>query len=157
MTGAPFDATKDAAKAAAKALPAGACLEVAFFDSRVTVAVPLGAVDAPAASKSIDTMTPGGGTEFVSALDASVLALHRVAGATTKRVIFLSDGQAPSESVLATVARIRGEGATLSAIALGRAADEKLLRSMADAGKGRFYIVIDPSVLERIFVREITL
>ncbi len=157
MTGAPFEATKRAAKAAITALPVGSCVEVAFFDSAVTDLVPLAPVDPSSAAARIDVATPGGGTEFVGALEAGASAMRRVQGATKRRVLFLSDGMAPAQGVLDAVARIRASGATLSTIGLGRDADAALLGKMADGGSGRFYAVMDPASLEKIFVRELAL
>lgn len=155
MSGLPLQSAKDAAKAVAKALPSGSCLQVAFFDSASTDAVPLAPVDASSAAAQIDAVAAGGGTEFVVPLEAGVRAVRRVQGASDKRVVFLSDGQAPAASVLEAVAKIRDAGATVSTVALGSSADGALLKKMADAGKGRFYAVADPTVLSRIFVKEV--
>jgi len=43
----------------------------------------------------------------------------------------------------------------VTTIAVGTAADVQTLRSIADAGGGETYEVIDPNVLPRVFVREI--
>lgn len=155
MSGLPMQSAKDAAKAVAKAMPSGSCLQVAFFDSAVTDAVALGPVDATSATAQIDAVTAGGGTEFVTPLLAGALSARRIEGVTDKRVVFLSDGQAPSASVLEAVGKIRDAGATVSTIALGSSADGALLTKMADAGRGRFYAVADPTSLSRIFVREV--
>lgn len=155
MSGLPLQSTKDAAKAVAKAMPSGSCLQVAYFDSAVTDAVPLGLVDASIAATQIDAVTSGGGTEFVTPLESGARSVRRIQGVTDKRVIFLSDGQAPTASVLEAVAKIREAGATVSTVALGTSADGVFLKKMADAGKGRFYAVTDPSALAKIFVREV--
>jgi uncharacterized protein with von Willebrand factor type A (vWA) domain len=155
MTGLPMQSTKDAAKAVAKAMPAGSCLQVAFFDSVVTEVVALGPVDGASAAARIDAVTAGGGTEFVAPLEGGVRSVRRVQGVTDIRVVFLSDGLAPRWWVLEAVAAIREAGATVSTIALGSSADGTLLQKMADVGEGRFYAVTDPSALEKILVREI--
>lgn len=155
MSGVPLQSAKDAAKAVAKAMPAGSCLQVAFFDSAVTDAVPLGLVDPSVAGTQIDAVTAGGGTEFVTPLLAGAFAMRRIQGVTDKRVVFLSDGQAPSASVIEAVGKIRDAGATVSTIALGSSADGTLLKKMSDEGKGRFYAVSDPTALSKIFVREV--
>lgn len=155
MTGLPMQWSKDAAKAVAKAMPPGSCLQVTFFDSAVTDAVALGPVDGASAAVRIDAVTAGGGTEFVAPLESGARSVRRIQGVTDIRVVFLSDGQAPRWSVLEAVATIREAGATVSTIALGSSADGTLLKKMADAGNGRFYTVTDPSALEKTLIREI--
>ena len=156
MMGGPLAAAKDAVVSAAKALPLGACFEVLAFDSTVADVVPLAPVDPVTTAARVERLSAGGGTEFVAPLERAAASMRRVRGPTLKRVVFLTDGQAPKESVLDAVAHLRLAGATLTTIALGSSTDFNFLHDMADAGHGTVHLVADPNSLAAVFVHEAT-
>jgi hypothetical protein len=46
------------------------------------------------------------------------------------------------------------EGMTVSSVGLGAGIDDGLLRMISDLGGGRFYKVVDPQSLPRVFTKE---
>jgi hypothetical protein len=77
-----------------------------------------------------------------------------VAQARKKHIILLTDGIAPADGIPDLVTAIVNEQMTLTTVAVGEDADEKLLRMMAERGNGRFYPVADPNNLPKIFTKE---
>lgn len=71
-----------------------------------------------------------------------------------KHVIFLSDGQMRTEQFPPLVQAMARDQITVSTVAVGRFADEKLLQDIARWGKGRFYKTEDSQSLPRIFAVE---
>jgi len=129
---------------------------IGFADEPYTV-LPLEANTSPQENGArLRSIAPGGGTNMYPAIERAGEWLRGVE-ADVKHVIVLSDGQSqgsPERGVRAA-RRMREEGISLTTIAVGTAADVQTLRSIADAGGGETYEVIDPNVLPRVFVREI--
>ena len=154
MSGLPLEMAKAAAKATADTLSGDDLLEVIAFDSspnrvvRMTAAKHRGRIQG-----DIARIQPGGGTEIFSALDAAYQSLT-VTRARKKHAILLTDGQAPQSGIRDLVQNMATEGMTVSAVGLGGGIDEGLLRMIADLGGGRFYKVMDPQSLPRVFTRE---
>ena len=154
MSGLPLEMAKAAAKATADTLDGEDLLEVIAFDSSPLKSVRM----TPAKHRAriqgdIARITPGGGTEIFPALDAGYQSLS-VTRAKRKHVILLTDGQAPQGGIRDLVQTMAAEGMTVSSIGLGSGVDEQLLRMIADLGGGRFYKVLDPQSLPRVFTRE---
>ncbi len=145
---------KAAAKATADTLTGDDLLEVIAFDSVPTRVVRM----TPAKHRAriqgdIARIQPGGGTEIFPALDAAYQSLT-VTRARKKHVILLTDGQAPQGGIRDLVQAMAAEGMTVSSVGLGGGVDEGLLRMISDLGGGRFYKVLDPQQLPRVFTRE---
>ena len=154
MSGLPLEMAKAAAKATADTLSAEDLLEVIAFDSQPTRVVKMTPAKHRARIQSdIARIQAGGGTEIFSALDAGYQSLS-VTRARKKHVILLTDGQAPNNGIRDLVQAMAADGMTVSTVALGGGADDSLLRMISDLGGGRFYKVIDPQSLPRVFTRE---
>jgi Ca-activated chloride channel homolog len=154
MSGIPLDMAKAAARATADTLSAEDMLEVIAFDSQPTRVVRLTAAKHRARIQSdIGRIEPGGGTEIFSALDAAYQTLTATR-AKRKHVILLTDGQAPNQGIRDLVSGMAAEGITVSSVGLGAGVDEALLRGISEGGSGRFYKVLDPQQLPRVFTRE---
>ncbi len=154
MTGLPLEMAKEAAKATADTLAADDLLEVIAFDSQPTRIVKMTAAKHRARIQSdIARIQAGGGTEIFGALDAAYQALN-VARARKKHVILLTDGQAPQNGIRDLVQAMSAEGMTVSTVGLGAGIDDGLLRMISDLGGGRFYKVVDPQSLPRVFTKE---
>jgi Mg-chelatase subunit ChlD len=154
MSGLPLEMAKAAARATADTLSPDDLLEVIAFDSQPTRIVKM----TPARQRAriqndIARITPGGGTEIFAALDAAYQSLT-VTRARRKHVILLTDGQAPQGGIKDDVQAMAAEGITVSSVGLGAGIDETLLRTISDLGGGRFYKVVDPQSLPRVFTRE---
>ena len=154
MSGLPLEMAKAAAKATADTLSPEDLLEVVAFDSQPTRIVKMTPAKHRARIQNdIARIQPGGGTEIFGALDAAYQALT-VTRARRKHVILLTDGQAPPNGIRDLVQAMTAEGITVSSVGLGAGIDETLLRMISDIGGGRFYKVIDPQSLPRVFTRE---
>ena len=154
MSGQPLEMAKAAAKATADTLSGEDLLEVIAFDSSPTRVVKMTSAKYRARIQGdIARIQPGGGTEIFSAMDAAYQDLI-VTRARKKHVILLTDGQAPQGGIRDLVQAMVAEGITVSSVGLGSGVDETLLRMISDLGGGRFYKVLDPTQLPRVFTRE---
>jgi uncharacterized membrane protein len=154
MSGLPLEMAKAAARATADTLAGDDLLEVIAFDSQPTRIVKMTPAKHRARIQNdIARIQPGGGTEIFSALDMAYQSLT-VTRARRKHVILLTDGQAPQNGIRDLVQAMSAEGITVSSVGLGSGIDETLLRMISDLGGGRFYKVIDPQALPRVFTRE---
>ncbi len=154
MTGLPLEMAKAAAKSTADTLSGDDLLEVIAFDSQPTRVVRMTPAKQRARIQSdIARIQPGGGTEIFPALDAAYQSLT-VTRARRKHIILLTDGQAPQNGIRDLVQAMVAENMTISSVGLGAGVDEGLLRMIADLGGGRFYKVLDPQALPRVFTRE---
>ncbi len=154
MSGLPIEMAKAAAKATADTLSGDDLLEVIAFDSQPTRVVRMTPAKHRARIQTdIARIQAGGGTEIFSALDASYQTLSATR-AKRKHVILLTDGQAPVQGIRDLVQAMAAEGITISSVGLGSGVDEGLLRMVSDLGGGRFYKVLDPQSLPKVFTRE---
>jgi Mg-chelatase subunit ChlD len=154
MSGLPIEMAKAAAKATADTLSGDDMLEVIAFDSSPTRVVRMTPAKHRARIQNdIARIQAGGGTEIFSALDASYQTLNATR-AKRKHVILLTDGQAPQNGIRDLTQAMAAEGITVSTVGLGGGVDEGLLRMISDLGGGRFYKVLDPQSLPKVFTRE---
>ena len=154
MSGQPLEMAKAAAKATADTLSSDDLLEVIAFDSSPTKVVKMTPAKYRARIQNdIARIQAGGGTEIFSALDAAYQSLT-VTRARKKHVILLTDGQAPQNGIRDLTQAMVAEGITVTTVGLGGGVDEQLLRMISDLGGGRFYKVLDPTQLPRVFTRE---
>jgi uncharacterized membrane protein len=154
MQGLPLEMAKQAAKATAETLAADDLLEVIAFDSQPTRIVRMTPAKHGARIQSdIARIQAGGGTEIFSALDTAYQALSTTR-AKRKHVVLLTDGQAPQNGIRDLAQAMAAEDITVTTVGLGGGVDESLLRMISDVGGGRFYKVLDPQSLPRIFTRE---
>jgi Ca-activated chloride channel homolog len=154
MQGLPLEMAKQAAKATADTLAGDDLLEVIAFDSQPTRIVRMTPAKHSARIQSdIARIQAGGGTEIFSAIDTAYQALSTTR-AKRKHVVLLTDGQAPQNGIRDLVQGMAAEDITVTTVGLGGGVDESLLRMISDVGGGRFYKVLDPQSLPRIFTRE---
>ncbi len=154
MSGLPLEMAKAAAKATADTLSGEDFIEVIAFDTQPTRVVKMTAAKHRARIQNdIARIQPGGGTEIFGAMDAAYQSLT-VTRARKKHVILLTDGQAPQNGIRDLVQAMAAESITVSSVGLGSGVDENLLRMISDLGGGRFYKVLDPQQLPRVFTRE---
>lgn len=152
-----IEVAKEAAMSAVEALTERDNIGVIGFDDAAKWVVPLQSVSDPAAiQEQIGTLRADGGTAFYSALDEAFLALY---GATTpqKHVIFLSDGQPGDTGFQQVVRAMREAGITLTTVAVGGGADQRLMRQLATLGGGRSYAVGEFDDVPKLFVKETVL
>jgi len=154
MTGLPMEMAKAACRATVETLQGDDMIEVIAFDSTPQRYVKM----QPARYRSriqndIARIQPGGGTEIFSSLDMAYQDLS-VVQARKKHVVLLTDGQAPVQGIKDLATGMLAEAITVTTVGLGEGVNQELLRSVADAGGGRFHLVPDPNSLPKIFTRE---
>lgn len=101
----------------------------------------------------VAAIEPGGRTLIFPALEQAYLALKSVK-AKAKHVVLLSDGRTYPDDYEGLVRKMVDARMTVSSVAVGASADQELLRSIAQWGKGQQYMVADPKELPQIFVKE---
>lgn len=130
---------------------------VAFDSAPWWVVEPTKLSDRESIIETIQGIQPDGGTEIYTALDAGYKGLLELE-AERKHMILLTDGQSSSSSPYSAITDAMNEHLmTLSTVAVGDGADQVLLKSLADAAKGRYYFTKDQSTLPAIFSRETVL
>jgi len=104
-------------------------------------------------SEKLSALQSDGGTDLFKAM----LEAHRViAGkqAAIKHVIVLSDGLTDKADFHSLVAKMAGNGITVSTVSVGTDADVRLMADIAKNGKGRGYVALDPQTIPQIFTTE---
>lgn len=156
MSGAKLEFCKAAAATTAELLTAKDFLGVYAFDSAVTVVVPMNRVPASgggALAGPIAAITAGGGTNIQPGMAQARSDLASVK-AKIKHMIVLTDGQSEGTGYEAMAAAMRGEGITISTVAVGGDASVALLQAIAAAGGGQAYQTLDPASITRIFTQD---
>ena len=149
-----LELAKEAAMRACEVLTDNDQVGVIAFDDAAKWVVPLQRVEDIAAIQSaIGTIRPGGGTEFYTAIYESLHALT-ASDAAQKHVIFLTDGEAGDSGYEQLVQQMAAEGITLTTVAVGSGANQRLLRSLAQTGGGRAYAANEFDNLPKIFTKE---
>ncbi|HET9953332.1 MAG TPA: VWA domain-containing protein [Polyangiaceae bacterium] len=154
MSGLPMEMAKAACIASVSTLKGDDLLEVVAFDAEPVRYVKLQPVRYRSRIQAdVQRIQPGGGTELFPALDMAYQDLS-VVQARKKHVILLTDGQAPTQGLRELAQAMLAEAITVTTVGLGGDVNQELLRTLADAGGGRFHAVPDPNSLPRIFTRE---
>jgi uncharacterized membrane protein len=149
-----LDLAKEAAHLVVDLLDERAEVGVMSWDTEFRWDVPLRpARDKAAIHSAIASIVYGGGTDGYPALRESHQVLAR-RPSVLKHVIFLSDGHMRTDHFQELVERMAEDRITVSTVAVGQGADERLLQNIARWGRGRFYRTEDSQSLPRIFAVE---
>lgn len=149
-----MEVAKEAAMSAVEVLNPRDCIGVIGFDSAAKWVVPFqNATDVATLQAQIGTLRADGGTAFYSALEEAYLTL-RNADTPQKHVIFLSDGQPGETGFQSVIQAMQQSGITLTTVAVGNDADQKLMKQMAMLGGGRCYTVGEFDDIPQIFTKE---
>lgn len=129
---------------------------VISFNSSYDVVQPLSPNADPASTASaILSIYPGGGTNLAPALVEAGKQLEAVK-AKNKNIIVLTDGVSQDRDSLPDIARtLAKRDIRVSSIAVGDDADVASLEEISHLGDGKFYQVVNPSVLPRVFMRAV--
>ncbi|UKS66970.1 VWA domain-containing protein [Rossellomorea marisflavi] len=155
MDGQKLSLAKEAAARTVSLLREKDTLGVLAFDDRPWEIVPTEPIkDRKKAEEKIRTISPGGGTNIYPSLEEAYVSLQD-RPLKRKHIILLTDGQSAAGGDYDTL--IEGglsKGVTLSTVAIGSDADRYLLEDLSQIGNGRFYDVVDASVIPSILTRE---
>jgi uncharacterized protein with von Willebrand factor type A (vWA) domain len=156
MTGLPIEMAKRGAMEVAKRMTGSEMLEVVVFDASPTPIIKMQAVRDPVGiAAQIERITPGGGTDFLPALDMAHESM-RAAAAPRRHVIFVSDGQSPTQGIADLAREMKTEAISVTTVGLGAQCDQVLLEEIAHTTGGRFFKVSDPNDLVELFVNELS-
>lgn len=154
MAGERLEMAKSAAIATAEVLGRNDLLSVHAFDSEAHLVVPMTRLASPAAvAGQISALASGGGTNLEPAFRQAREALLR-ARARVRHMIILTDGQTAGGGYETLAAQCRGEGITISTVAIGEGSHVALLQAVAAGGGGQAYSTLDPAAITRIFTQD---
>ncbi len=155
MSGQPMDLCKEAAQAAIDVMTDEQYVGVLTFNDQFNWDVTLRNVgqNRPDIRAKIGAIEASGHTLIYPAVEQAYLALQ-TAKARAKHVILLSDGRSYPEDYEGLVKKMVAAHITVSSVAVGPAADDELLGSIAKWGRGRAYVVQNPKDVPEIFVKE---
>ncbi|HCN28748.1 MAG TPA: hypothetical protein DIT64_08255 [Verrucomicrobiales bacterium] len=154
MAGEKLEMAKSAAIATAEVLGRNDSLGVFAFDSEAHTVAPMTRLTSTAAvSGQISALAAGGGTNLEPAFQQAREALLRVK-ARVRHMIILTDGQTTGGGYEALASQCRGEGVTISTVAIGEGSHVALLQAIASSGGGQAYSTLDPASITRIFTQD---
>ncbi|MHC4887777.1 MAG: VWA domain-containing protein, partial [Planctomycetota bacterium] len=154
MSGVKIQLARAAAKAAVELLSARDQIAVVAFDGQPYVVARMASASyKDSIASSIDTIQAGGGTNMYPAMAVGRDMLSETS-ARLKHMIVLGDGHSSGGNFQGLAAEMADENITISTVALGNGADQALLSSIAEIGKGRYYMTLDPESVPRIFTKE---
>ncbi len=149
-----LDLAKEAAIRSTEVLEPKDQLGVIAFDSDVKWLINMQkAENKEKLQNQIATLVPGGGTTIRPSLEAAVDTLVN-ADTKLKHIILLTDGQAETTGYEPALDKIKRNKITLSTVAVGTGADRSLLKTLAEAGDGRYYVTDEFSDIPSIFTKE---
>ncbi len=133
-------------------------LGVITFNGGFNVEIPLARNADPQKSAAIvRRIMAGGATDCGPALMAAGRMIEADGmEAEVRHIVVLTDGKSRnSDRLPGMAAELAAKGIRVSTIGVGMSADFVTLSEMATAGGGRFYRVVDPTVLPRILVKAV--
>ncbi len=154
MAGEKLEMAKSASIATAEVLGKNDFIGVFAFDSEAHVVAPMTRLTSTAAvAGQIAAVASGGGTNLQPAFEQARTALQRVK-AKVKHMIILTDGQTSGSGYEGLASQCRGEGMTISTVAIGEGSHVALLQAIASAGGGQSYSTMDAATITRIFTQD---
>ncbi|MFO0956354.1 MAG: glutamine amidotransferase [Isosphaeraceae bacterium] len=111
----------------------------------------------PGMLRAIDKMTPGDMPDFDPSLMMAMKGLNAIPDATTKHIVVISDGDPtpPKSSVIQQLARSK---ITVTAVLTAAHGNDlgalNSMKNLANKTQGRFYNVVNPKALPRIYQKE---
>jgi len=151
-------AADKAAQLAAGLLAPTDQIGVVAFDTDPTWVVPLEQVGNKSHLAQIQSevgqISASGGTDIYSALKTAYDSIH-LSNARYKHIILMSDGNSLTDSNYTTLLQnIQQDKITLSTIAIGSDADQKLMQMLATQGGGKYYYTENATNIPEITTRE---
>ncbi|AEQ52082.1 VWA domain-containing protein [Pelagibacterium halotolerans] len=150
-----LDVAKSATMAATELLNPQSRVGIIAFDAEARALLPLTRLtDAPDAVQSaLEGFDPGGGTAIYPGLLEALEMLEGI-DAAAKHIVVMTDGLSQPGDFPGIVGRLRAEGVTVSAVAIGQGADTTVARTIADLGGGAAHVTADFEALPSILSQE---
>jgi Mg-chelatase subunit ChlD len=154
MSGEKLELSKAAALAAVRVLTRDDFVGVVTFDSDAHLAVPITKLDeVDAINRRIARIDSGGGTDMQPGMVQGYRGLREV-DAAVKHMVLLTDGQTHGSNFTAMARAALELKITTSCVAVGNDSAVQLLHNIALAGGGKYYLVDNPRMIPRIFMKE---
>ncbi|MDW8309244.1 MAG: VWA domain-containing protein, partial [Verrucomicrobiales bacterium] len=154
MAGEKLEMAKEAAIGALAALGDQDLVAVIAFDAAVHEVAPLQpAANRRAIMREVAGIDSAGGTAMYPPMLRAYEMLKN-ARATLKHCIVLTDGLSQPGDFEGLARAMAADRITISTVAVGADADERLLEGLASIGRGRFYVARQAGELPQIFIRE---
>ncbi len=148
-----LDIAKEATLGAIELLHEDSQVGVIVFDTEPHVIVPLhDRKDEAAIAAALAPLVPGGGTELYPALALAIEELRDV-NSEARHIVVMSDGLLEPADFAGLLAEATAAGITVSAVAVGSAADQRL-EAVARLGGGAFHATRDFKALPSILSQE---
>lgn len=155
-----IEMAKQAMQLAARALSDGDSIGILAFSDTQQWVVKMTAIDGQATRGRIDAaiqaITADGGTQIYPALQVGFDAIRNTA-ADVRHVVLLSDGKSSTgtqQSYKKLIDDTIGDRTTLSTIAIGNDADQKLLQALAARGNGRYHFTEKAEDIPQVTLQE---
>lgn len=145
---------REAAIAAAKALPIDTRLGILAFDSATYVLArpePIG--DGTGVVTALASLTSGGGTNIYKALQAAQTQFL-TATASEKIAILMTDGKSSTTGMVELAQSMARQGMQVSTIAVGLGADREMLARISEITGGRHYFARGLDAVPRLMLSE---
>ncbi len=121
------------------------------FDTKYQWVVPImPAKDRDTIARELSKLNELGGTDLYPALDHAFEKLKTV-DAQKKHVIILSDGKTKEADFRSLIKNMQKENISISTVAVGEGSDRKLMKRIAQWGRGRTYYTNDADKMPKIF------
>ncbi len=104
-------------------------------------------------TRALDRLTAGGGTKLFPAFEEAAFALHNVQ-TRTKHVLILSDGDVEDAPFDDLARQMADDGIVVSTVACAPDDGQTFLPSIAQAGRGRYYVVPDEYELPDVSLKQ---
>jgi uncharacterized membrane protein len=149
-----LDMAKEAVLQLSEMLNSGDTLGIIAFDRSPQEVRQLGGgVDRASISGSLRTISAGGGTAILPAVEMAYDRLNS-SPAEKKHILLLSDGQADQAERKPLAARVAGSNVVFSTVGVGADVDRALMQKLAESAHGRAYFTDTGMDLPEIFKRE---
>ncbi|QMV00915.1 VWA domain-containing protein [Devosia sp. D6-9] len=149
-----LDIAKQATLAAIDLLNPESEVSVVTFDSAARLTVPLTSVtNKEFIERSVNQVSLGGGTALYRGLSTGFAQLRGV-DASARHIVVMTDGQSQPADYSGLMASIRGEGITVSSVAIGEDSEIELIETLARDGGGLFHATTDFAALPSILSQE---
>ncbi len=152
-----IEIARQAVAEAVRVMPARDAVGVLAFDSHVETVVPIApGHDAGALRAALDKVRPNGSTSISAAIEAAFQWLHAQdrPPAARRHIVLISDGRTSDDDAARLLGLARTGGVELSVVAIGSAANRRLLEELARSTGGRAYFSDDIRELPRMVARE---
>lgn len=149
-----MDLAKEAAMRSLDVLTENDFIAVVAFDGAAYSVVDMQRADKKEKiQEAIGGMEASGGTNLEPGLKMALNSLLKTEAAV-KHVIVLTDGHTSEGNFGQIVGDMTDNMITVSGVAIGEGADQRLMRQISDLGQGRFYYTNDFTSIPKIFTKE---